>query len=191
MTETIKKPETEAVASTDLFADLRRLKNGEPIKEGDLFLWQDQLFPATDVGNGIMSDNHFPHFRTANPNPDPMNKTMKHIGAIPNEITEAALKIEQWAAENGHKDWRFMGICSRDILERLERKTASSDLSPKETGKPAPDSPHWECFCDEAYYDYWAVRPTGESGWGHCFHLIRKEEAQGLCDLLNSLTKKK
>lgn len=36
----------------------------------------------------------------------------------------------------------------------------------------------WEFFCDEAYYDMWAVRPTSENQWGKCFHLNTKEEAE-------------
>lgn len=46
----------------------------------------------------------------------------------------------------------------------------------------------WEAFLDESYYDLWAVRPVGERRWGHCFHLIRKEEAEALRDELNRLT---
>lgn len=47
--------------------------------------------------------------------------------------------------------------------------------------------PKWEYFCDESYYDYWAVREVGETRWGHCFHLCQKREAEALCNLLNSL----
>lgn len=42
----------------------------------------------------------------------------------------------------------------------------------------------WETFCDDSYYNYWAVRPKGETRWGHCFHVVSKEEAQGLKELL-------
>jgi hypothetical protein len=45
----------------------------------------------------------------------------------------------------------------------------------------------WECFRDLAYYDMWAVRPVSETRWGHCFHLLRQEEAEGLRDLLNTI----
>lgn len=48
---------------------------------------------------------------------------------------------------------------------------------------PAVDV-EWEFFCDHSYYDKWAVRPKGETRWGHCFHLNSKDEAQGLCELL-------
>jgi hypothetical protein len=43
----------------------------------------------------------------------------------------------------------------------------------------------WECFVDEAYYSMWAVRPVGERRWGHCFHVLSREEAEGLRDVLN------
>jgi len=45
----------------------------------------------------------------------------------------------------------------------------------------------WECFCDKAYYGMWAVRPVGENRWGHCFHVVSRDEAEGLRDLLNNL----
>jgi hypothetical protein len=44
----------------------------------------------------------------------------------------------------------------------------------------------WECFCDEAYYGKWAVRPKGETRWGHCFHANSQEEAEGLVELLTT-----
>jgi hypothetical protein len=44
----------------------------------------------------------------------------------------------------------------------------------------------WECFQDAAYYDMWCVRHTGERTFGQGFHLIRGEEAQALCDMLNT-----
>jgi hypothetical protein len=43
----------------------------------------------------------------------------------------------------------------------------------------------WEAFCDASYYDMWAVRRTTETGWGECFHLNSKAEAEGLTKLLN------
>lgn len=45
--------------------------------------------------------------------------------------------------------------------------------------------PTWECFCDASYYDQWAVRPADVRLWGYCFHLPSKDEAEGLCELLN------
>ena len=52
--------------ASDLFGDLRALEIGERILDGDLVWWQDQFFPATDTGNGVMSINHFPHYRSPN-----------------------------------------------------------------------------------------------------------------------------
>jgi hypothetical protein len=72
---TLTDSDRGSVESTDLFADLRPLENGERICEGDLFLWQDRLSPATDIGNGIMSDNHFPHFRPENADGDARRET--------------------------------------------------------------------------------------------------------------------
>lgn len=43
----------------------------------------------------------------------------------------------------------------------------------------------WECFCDEAYFGCWAVRPVGEARWGHCFHMVSQQEAESLTELLN------
>ena len=43
----------------------------------------------------------------------------------------------------------------------------------------------WVYFQDENYYSLWAVRTIGENRWGHCFHVHTKEEAEGLCSLLN------
>lgn len=48
----------------------------------------------------------------------------------------------------------------------------------------------WECFCDEAYFHQWAVRPKGENRWGHCFHVPTENEARGLCGILNGITPK-
>lgn len=49
-----------------------------------------------------------------------------------------------------------------------------------------PPAVTWECFCDEAYFHNWAVRPVGENRWGFCFHLPTQQEAEGLCGLLNN-----
>jgi hypothetical protein len=48
----------------------------------------------------------------------------------------------------------------------------------------------WEAFQDESYYGLWAVRPVGENRWGYCFHVNTKEEAEGLCNLLNKMQEK-
>jgi hypothetical protein len=51
------------------------------------------------------------------------------------------------------------------------------------------DQKKWECFCDGSYYGMWAVRPVGEKRGEHSFHVMTREEAEGLRDLLNGLTK--
>lgn len=43
----------------------------------------------------------------------------------------------------------------------------------------------WECFCDTSYFDMWCVRKVGERRFGHGFHLVNGDQAQGLCDLLS------
>lgn len=43
----------------------------------------------------------------------------------------------------------------------------------------------WETFRDIAYYDFWAVRPVGETRWGACFHVPSQKEAEALAALLN------
>lgn len=44
-------------------AEIRPLEIGEPIQDGDIYLHDGIYYPATDTGNGVMSDNHCPHFR--------------------------------------------------------------------------------------------------------------------------------
>lgn len=46
----------------------------------------------------------------------------------------------------------------------------------------------WECFCDEAYYHLWAVRPVGDRSFNSqkLYHVQSKNEAESLRDLLNS-----
>ena len=41
----------------------RELEIGERIQEGDVFVQGDHLFSATDIGNGIYSEDHCPHYR--------------------------------------------------------------------------------------------------------------------------------
>jgi hypothetical protein len=43
--------------------DYRRLSIGEAIRDGDVFVYGGRKHPATDTGNGVMSQNHWPHFR--------------------------------------------------------------------------------------------------------------------------------
>lgn len=47
------------------------------------------------------------------------------------------------------------------------------------------DLDHWECFCDTSYFDMWCVRKVGDYHFGHGFHLVNGETAQGLCFFLN------
>lgn len=47
----------------------------------------------------------------------------------------------------------------------------------------------YEYFCDESYYDMWAVRPIGETRWGHCYHVPTQEEAKGLAADLEELAR--
>jgi hypothetical protein len=67
------------------------------------------------------------------------------------------------------------GFCEPCFGEALARVT------------PALAPPEWEFFCDESYYDMWAVREIGR--WGHCFHLNSHDEAKALCELLNGMTR--
>ena len=53
----------------------------------------------------------------------------------------------------------------------------------------APETVQWETFCDHSYYDMWCVRKVGDRTFGQGFHLMRQEEAQSLCDLLNTRAK--
>ena len=43
--------------------DFRPLEIGEKIQNGDIFVSDGAVHPATDIGTGVMSDNHFPHYR--------------------------------------------------------------------------------------------------------------------------------
>lgn len=43
----------------------------------------------------------------------------------------------------------------------------------------------WETFSDPAYFEMWCVREVGERRWGHGFHVMTQQEAEGLRDLLN------
>jgi hypothetical protein len=45
----------------------------------------------------------------------------------------------------------------------------------------------WETFCDEAYYHMWRVRKRHERGFNDGFHINNRDEAIGLCDLLNKM----
>ena len=43
--------------------DFRPLEIGEKIQNGDIFVSDGAVHPATDIGTGVMSDNHYPHYR--------------------------------------------------------------------------------------------------------------------------------
>jgi hypothetical protein len=45
----------------------------------------------------------------------------------------------------------------------------------------------WECFCDPAYYDKWAVRNKIERSFYQAIHVNTKEEAEFLVTRLNQL----
>lgn len=43
----------------------------------------------------------------------------------------------------------------------------------------------WESFCDEAYFDMWAIRNTSDKSFNSAIHVNTKEEAEFLVDKLN------
>jgi hypothetical protein len=45
----------------------------------------------------------------------------------------------------------------------------------------------WETFCDESYSHMWRLRRIGLHGFDDGFHINRRDEAIGLCGLLNKL----
>ncbi len=59
----------------------------------------------------------------------------------------------------------------------------SADLMRKETRM----SDQWETFCDVGYYHMWRLRRKTERGWNDGFHINTRDEAKGLCELLNKL----
>ncbi len=48
-------------------------------------------------------------------------------------------------------------------------------------------SDQWETFCDVGYYHMWRLRLKTERGWNDGFHINTRDEAEGLCELLNKL----
>jgi hypothetical protein len=48
-------------------------------------------------------------------------------------------------------------------------------------------SDQWETFCDVGYYHMWRLRRKTERGWNDGFHINTRDEAEGLCELLNKL----
>jgi hypothetical protein len=59
----------------------------------------------------------------------------------------------------------------------------SADPMRKETRM----SDQWETFCDVGYYHMWRLRRITERGWNDGFHINTRDEAEGLCELLNKL----
>lgn len=50
---------------------------------------------------------------------------------------------------------------------------------------------NWEYFCDESYYEMWAVRDINDRSFHsqRLFHVPSMEEAMALCELLNEHVK--
>lgn len=49
----------------------------------------------------------------------------------------------------------------------------------------------WETFCDESYYGLWRVRRVNFKSFESGFHVHSKEEAEGLCELLNKMERQR
>lgn len=47
----------------------------------------------------------------------------------------------------------------------------------------------YEYFHDEAYYNLWCVKRIADFDFLKTFHLYNEDEAKGLCELLNGLTR--
>jgi uncharacterized lipoprotein YehR (DUF1307 family) len=45
----------------------------------------------------------------------------------------------------------------------------------------------WHCFCDTAYYHYWAVQHKEQRDFYQAIHVNTKEEAEYLVEQLNKL----
>lgn len=71
-------------------------------------------------------------------------------------------------------DGEWMGYCTCPAGEALKHPQQER-------------AEEWECFCDESYYDMWAVRPKGDRSFQsqQLFHLPSKEEAEALRDILS------
>jgi hypothetical protein len=40
---------------------------------------------------------------------------------VPNEIVQAARKVQNWMAQNGNGSWEFLDICSRDHASKIDQ----------------------------------------------------------------------
>lgn len=47
----------------------------------------------------------------------------------------------------------------------------------------------WECFCDRAYFDQWAVRDIGDKAFTSAIHVPTQKEAEFLVQELNDKRK--
>lgn len=45
----------------------------------------------------------------------------------------------------------------------------------------------WECFCDAAYFDMWAVKEKGNMCFNDVVHVNTKEEAEYIVDTFNKV----
>ncbi|QDV34946.1 hypothetical protein [Tautonia plasticadhaerens] len=83
-------------------------------------------------------------------------------------------KLTEWCRARGYSPVHQGDLFK--IVDEAKRFATSAVIA---------DRPQtWECFCDIAYYDQWAVRPVGENRWGYCFHVPSRKEAEALRDLL-------
>lgn len=94
------------------------------------------------------------------------------------------MKLSTTTRHSGRRRW-FNRVIAIVRQHQAEQPTYTPDHF-ADASKPMPVREQWECFCDEAYFGMWAVRPVGENRWGHCFHVQSREEAEGLVSLLNS-----
>lgn len=83
-----------------------------------------------------------------------------------------------------------LSMTEAELMEFDEGRKLVEVMRQEKAGTSAgSETRTWECFRDESYYGLLAVRPVGENRWGHCFHVQTKEEANGLCGLLNESQK--
>lgn len=71
-------------------------------------------------------------------------------------------------------------------LPPTEARAATLRAEPVPVSGKADIANAWECFADRSYFDMWCVRQVGERDFRRSFHLVNADEAQGLCDLLNT-----
>lgn len=69
----------------------------------------------------------------------------------------------------------------------IVREIAPLATAPVTTDPKLIEPVAWECFCDRSYFDTWCVRQVGKMQvFGAGFHLVNEDEAQVLCNMLNS-----